>query len=246
MNPPEKRRGGSGSAHVLRAGSHTHHPSRSKEKDTATIPTPPPRAAVPEDPSDPSPRKDKPRELKEKDQDKSPARTKRRDSVREKDERIAHLEREMATMEREFHTQLDILSEKESETATFWHARHSTLNQTFLRADTELRLLRTEAEEMRRERDAVRAQARERDEELRQLRLARDEEIRSLKGQVRGLKEFVSVSTRNDGQTSDEVFGDGMARLGNGLQNWVIVHFRKAKMGKFFAGLYPGYGADRK
>ena len=45
---------------------------------------------------------------------------------------------------------------------------------------------------------------------------------------------LVSTSTRTDGvsATSDEVFGDGMARLGNGLQNWVIVNFRKVKLGK--------------
>lgn len=55
---------------------------------------------------------------------------------------------------------------------------------------------------------------------------------------MRGLKEWVSTSTRTDGQTSDEVFGDGMARLGNGLQNWVIVNFRKAKMGEFLLFIF--------
>lgn len=62
----------------------------------------------------------------------------------------------------------------------------------------------------------------------------RDEEITALRAQVRGLKEWVSVSTRPDGQaqTSDEVFGEGMARLANGLQNWVLVNFRRAKIGE--------------
>lgn len=63
---------------------------------------------------------------------------------------------------------------------------------------------------------------------------AREEEARSLRAQVRGLKEWVSTSTRalggSDGRTSDEVFGEGMARLGNGLQNWVIMNFRRAKV----------------
>ena len=35
----------------------------------------------------------------------------------------------------------------------------------------------------------------------------------------------------SDSSTSDEVFGDGMARLGNGLQNWVTVNFRRARLG---------------
>jgi hypothetical protein len=62
----------------------------------------------------------------------------------------------------------------------------------------------------------------------------KDGEIARLQAQVRGLKEWVSVSTRADGQaqTSDEVFGEGMARLGNGLQNWVLVNFRRARVGK--------------
>lgn len=69
-----------------------------------------------------------------------------------------------------------------------------------------------------------------RDQEI----VRRDQEIRELRGQVRGLKEWVSNSTRSDGeaQTSDEVFGEGMAKLGNGLQNWVLVNFRRSKIGE--------------
>ncbi|KAJ6783180.1 hypothetical protein PWT90_10048 [Aphanocladium album] len=146
--------------------------------------------------------------------------------VKQKDERIAYLEHEMDTMEREFQHQLDKLSANESETATFWQSRHSALNQQYLRTDTELRLLRTELDV----REAEREELRHGWEVLRRELKERDEEIRGLRAQVRGLKEFVSTSTRADGQTSDEVFGDGMARLGNGLQNWVISHFRKAKL----------------
>ncbi|KJZ78814.1 hypothetical protein HIM_01587 [Hirsutella minnesotensis 3608] len=62
--------------------------------------------------------------------------------------------------------------------------------------------------------------------ELRQ----RDDETRRQRLQIRGLKDWVSTSTRSDGQTSDEVFADSLARLANGLQNWVIVHFRRAKL----------------
>lgn len=151
------------------------------------------------------------------------------ESMKEKDLRIAHLERELAVMETEFQRELDKLSQNESETASFWQAKHSALNQQFLRTDTELRLLKdemrardTEAEELTRGwRDATRAEI-----------AARNDEIRDLRAQVRGLKEWVSSSTRADGtaNTSDEVFGEGMARLGNGLQNWVIMNFRRAKL----------------
>ncbi|EGR46010.1 uncharacterized protein TRIREDRAFT_80771 [Trichoderma reesei QM6a] len=146
--------------------------------------------------------------------------------LREKDERIAYLEKEMAIMEREFHQELDKLSQAESETATFWQGKHSALNQQFLRTDTELRLLRAEVDV----REAEREELRQGVEVLRRELQDRDDEIRRLRGQVRGLKDFVSTSTRTDDQTSDEVFGDGMTKLGNGLQNWVITNFRKAKL----------------
>ncbi|KAG8419338.1 hypothetical protein J3458_004213 [Metarhizium acridum] len=149
--------------------------------------------------------------------------------VREKDDRIAYLEREMDIMEREFQRELDKLSQNESETATFWQAKHSALNQQYLRTDTELRLLRAEVDV----REAEREELRQGWEVLRRELKERDDEMRGLRSQIRGLKEFVSTSTRTDGQTSDEVFGDGMARLGNGLQNWVITNFRRTKLVDF-------------
>ncbi|KAL7921545.1 hypothetical protein ACQKWADRAFT_295334 [Trichoderma austrokoningii] len=147
-------------------------------------------------------------------------------SDREKDERISYLETEMGIMEREFHQELDRLSQTESETATFWQGKHSALNQQYLRTDTELRLLRAEVDV----RDAERDELRQTVDVMRRELLEKDGEIARLRGQVRGLKDFVSTSTRTDDQTSDEVFGDGMTKLGNGLQNWVITNFRKAKL----------------
>ncbi|KAM0454982.1 hypothetical protein ACHAPV_008123 [Trichoderma viride] len=146
--------------------------------------------------------------------------------LREKDERITYLENEMGIMEREFHQELDRLSQTESETATFWQGKHSALNQQYLRTDTELRLLRAEVDV----REAEREELRQGVEVLRRELQEKDDESRRLRGQVRGLKDFVSTSTRTDDQTSDEVFGDGMTKLGNGLQNWVITNFRKAKL----------------
>ena len=149
--------------------------------------------------------------------------------VKEKDLRIAVLERELGVMETEFQRELDKLSQNESETASFWQAKHSALNQQFLRTDTELRLLRAELDVREAEREELRSGWETMKREVRE----RDDEIRDLKAQVRGLKEWVSTSTKADSSTSDEVFGDGMARLGNGLQNWIIVNFRRAKLGLF-------------
>lgn len=147
--------------------------------------------------------------------------------LKEKDDKIAMLERELGVMEGEFARELDRLSQNESETATFWQSRHSALNQQFLRADTELRLLRAEVEVRREEREELRDGW----VELRREVKERDDEIADLRAQARGLKEWVSMSTRSDAQVADEVFGDAMAKLGNGLQNWVIVNFRRSKLG---------------
>ncbi|KAG6006033.1 hypothetical protein E4U21_007459 [Claviceps maximensis] len=149
--------------------------------------------------------------------------------LRDKDERIAALEGEMAAMRQEFSRELHELRQNESETATFWQAKHSALNQQFLRTDTELRVLRSEAEG----REAERRELRQGWDALRREVKERDDEISLLRSQVRDMKKFLSTSTRADGQTTDEVFGDGMAKLGNGLQNWVITHFRRAKFVDF-------------
>ncbi|KOS18798.1 hypothetical protein ESCO_001019 [Escovopsis weberi] len=149
-----------------------------------------------------------------------------REREREKDGRIAFLEKEMDAMERDFRQELDRLSQSEAQTAVFWQSKHSLLNQQFLRTDTELRLLRGEADAHAAEREELRQGV----DILRRDLRERDDEIRRLRAQVRGLKDFVSTSTRTDDQTSDEVFGDGMTRLGNGLQNWVITNYRRAKI----------------
>lgn len=154
--------------------------------------------------------------------------------LKEKDEKIAELERELAIMEAEFTRELDRLSQNESETASFWQKKHSALNQQYLRTDTELRLLQSEVDV----REAERQELREGWEVLRRELRNRDEEILSLKGHLNGMKQWVSASTRTDQQTSDEEFVDSMVKLGNSLQNWVIMHFRKTKLGKTWRGWF--------
>jgi hypothetical protein len=165
-----------------------------------------------------------------------------------KDKKIAALEKELATMEDEFERELTQLSHKltnESETAIFWQQKHSSLNQTFLKTDTELRLLRQEVsgiEQVKESRDRdiktrISSLMLDRDafreaynEAMGELRVKEDM-IKSLQGQVRGLKSFVSTSSKMDEQVTDEAFGERMQRLGNGLQNWVITNFRRVKIG---------------
>ncbi|KAG9246751.1 hypothetical protein BJ878DRAFT_416245 [Calycina marina] len=164
-----------------------------------------------------------------------------------KDERIAYLEKELATMEDEFQRELTQLSHKstnESETAVFWQQKHSALNQTFLKADTDLRLLRqdlysfqqdsdkrdcdikTRISSLMLDRDAFREAYSEACADIK----AKDDLIKMLQGQVWGLKSFVSTSSKMDEQIADEAFGEQMQRLGNSTQNWVITNFRKAKL----------------
>ncbi|CAP70653.1 uncharacterized protein PODANS_3_7180 [Podospora anserina S mat+] len=72
---------------------------------------------------------------------------------------------------------------------------------------------------------------------LRQVKTDHRQELAQLQDQIRGLKEFVSKSgnggagINGSGQTtSDEVFEEGMGKLGNGLQNWVLVYWRRSKI----------------
>jgi len=65
-----------------------------------------------------------------------------------------------------------------------------------------------------------------------QLR-ARDDEITAQRAQIRGLKEWVSSSTRAGGQVGDGEFADAFGRVANALQNWVVVNFRRVRIGVF-------------
>ncbi|KAI9644191.1 hypothetical protein NHQ30_007545 [Ciborinia camelliae] len=119
---------------------------------------------------------------------------------------------------------------------------HTTLHNTYLAADTQLRILRSthancpssgevqsRIEALMLERDAFREAYNEAMGEMRE----KDEEIIALRGQVRGLKEWVSSSGRGGvggEQVTDEVVGERMQWIGNALQNWVISNFRRARI----------------
>ncbi|KAI1132144.1 hypothetical protein F5Y10DRAFT_274968 [Nemania abortiva] len=139
-------------------------------------------------------------------------------------DKIVELKRELAANEAEFTRALDRLSQNESETASYWQTRYSSLNQQFLRVDAELRVLRTEVDV----REAEKTELREEWELLQTELNERDSEIRSLRSQISGLKQWVSTNTKKSDQTSDEEFGEAAATLRNSLQNWAVSHFRKA------------------
>ncbi|KAK4155102.1 hypothetical protein C8A00DRAFT_13860 [Chaetomidium leptoderma] len=182
-------------------------------------------------------------------------------ALREKDVRIASLERELALMESEFHRELDKLSSAESDTAAFWQGKCAALERQVVCLQQQQQQQQTTTtatvgvgynghhQDWEGE-DGEQEDGEEQEEEgIEELRVVlgrardalerKDREVADLTAQVRGLKEWVSVSTRADGQaqTSDEVFGEGMARLGNGLQNWVLVNFRRTRVGE---GCWPG------
>ncbi|KAK3343723.1 hypothetical protein B0T25DRAFT_572723 [Lasiosphaeria hispida] len=152
------------------------------------------------------------------------------EALKEKDERILELERELEVMENAFNEFMDQQSHKES--SSYWESSYNRLKMEYADVEGELNRLQARLEERN---DQIRAG----DDDLRALREAtrrelrvRDEEARDLKRQIHDLKKWVSESTRSDGQAqiSDELFGGEMARLGNGLQNWVLVNLRKAKI----------------
>ncbi|KAG9229944.1 hypothetical protein BJ875DRAFT_386250 [Amylocarpus encephaloides] len=154
-------------------------------------------------------------------------------------------------MASEFERELTQLSHKvtnERESSQFWQQKHTTLHQTYLQTDTSLRVLRSELANIQSfqavnlekdrevksklanvmiDRDAFREAYNEAMGELRE----KEEEVEMLRGQVRGLKSWVSKGGRGgEEQVSDEGVGEGWGKLGNSLQNWVIVNFRRAKV----------------
>ncbi|KAK0639269.1 hypothetical protein B0T16DRAFT_338127 [Cercophora newfieldiana] len=221
MTPSEKRRvpvGGSGNSpsRTGRTSTSNSNPSSSPRGPAAAGLAPPPRAAL-SGTSSPTPDDRRNRAPSPSSASASDASTVAAAIgaavLREKDTRIAELERELLIMEREFTRELDKLSKAESERSTFWQAKYAALSEAAGQAERELARMREEGgwEE------AVRA---------------RDEEIRDLRRQIHGLKEWVSTSTRSDGrgQVADEELGYMMKRLGNELQNWVLVNLRRVRI----------------
>lgn len=58
----------------------------------------------------------------------------------------------------------------------------------------------------------------------------RDTEVETLRTQVRGLKTWVSTSSRSEGQVTDEVLRTAISDLAAGLQNWVLKNYRRSKL----------------
>ncbi|KAG5959556.1 hypothetical protein E4U58_004940 [Claviceps cyperi] len=137
-----------------------------------------------------------------------------------KDKHITSLHQELSLLERTL-AQL-------TQTASFWQSKHRTLHQQFLHTDTQLRVLTAEAATQ-----TAQVMALQQDRgQLRREAVERDAEMGRLREQVRDMKTFVSRSTRTEGQVSDGVFGEGMGRLGMGVQGWVVRYFRRGRLGE--------------
>ncbi|KAK9417516.1 hypothetical protein SUNI508_08667 [Seiridium unicorne] len=225
----DKRRGASSNSHAIR--------STASSRSSSSIIAPPPRAQLGNSSSASSsagPDNDDAGSIREREGSirEREGGSKEKDSastaalLKEKDEKIAELKRGLVEIEAEFARQVERLSQNESETAAFWQSKHSALNQQFLRTDTELRLLRAEIDV----REGEREELKEGWDFLKREIKTRDDEIRRLRADLMGLKKWLSTSTRTDEQESDDLFAGDMARLGNGLQEWAIQHFRRTKI----------------
>jgi activating signal cointegrator complex subunit 1 len=153
--------------------------------------------------------------------------------LQEKDDRLAELELALREERRKTPDQGGPLYWQRNGVATNTENMHNQrvrmLELQQQQTETELRVSRLEEDarpakltEMRAALDAARRDV-----------AMRDVEIRELKDQVQGLKTWVSSSTRssNQEQTSDAAFRASMTRLGNELQNWILVNFRRCKIG---------------
>ncbi|KAG6274318.1 hypothetical protein E4U47_001546 [Claviceps purpurea] len=136
-----------------------------------------------------------------------------------KDKHITSLHQELSLLKQT----LTHLTQTTSQTASFWQTKHRTLHQQFLHTDTQLRVLTAEAATQTTQITALQQDR----NQLRREAVERDAEMDRLRGQVRDMKTFVSMSTRTEGQVSDGVFGEGMGRLGMGVQGWVVRYFRR-------------------
>lgn len=156
--------------------------------------------------------------------------------LREKDTRIAALERELQIMEEEFTRELEKYSLRESERSTFWQARYESVRGEVEALRGELRRVRQREEEgrdggERREVEVAAGRGEGKGEGMERVVRERDQEIRDLKRQIRGLKEWVSTSTRHGvASVADEELGIRMRKLGNELQEWVLINLRRARI----------------
>ena len=124
----------------------------------------------------------------------------------------------------------------------FWKERHEDVNEKYLRAESEVRVLRVNLAD----REVMwRRQLERRNEQLLLERdrcqesyhaaqktiHEREEEISELRHHALGLKRNISAWTKLEGQVSDDVFVERMKALGHDLQNWTINNFRRATLG---------------
>ncbi|KAI1430668.1 hypothetical protein GGR50DRAFT_168818 [Xylaria sp. CBS 124048] len=139
-------------------------------------------------------------------------------------DRIAGLNGELAALEAESNRTVDRLFQNEIRTASYWESKYSALKQEYIKKTVELEefgngldIIEEENAQWRGEYDSMRRALED-----------RDSEIRSLRSQIAGLKQWVSTNTKKSDQTSDEEISETVMKLRNSLLNWVLSHFRKS------------------
>ena len=135
---------------------------------------------------------------------------------------------------------------------TFWQGKHGEIQDKYLKAESEARVLRANMFE----RDHLRKNEWERKHEhllaerdrcqdgyhaIQKTLREREDEIQQLRHHILGLKRNISTWTKVEGQVSDDVFTERIRTLGHDLQNWTINNFRRAKKGMLASAICQPY-----
>ncbi len=138
---------------------------------------------------------------------------------------------------------------------TFWQDKHEEFQEKYLRAESEVRILRANMierdsmwkrewerknEHILLERDRCQDGYHSAQKALRE----REEEVQELRRHILGLKHNISTWTKIEGQVSDDVFTERIRSLGHDLQNWTINHFRRAKKSTIVPGVLALFKTD--
>lgn len=168
----------------------------------------------------------------------------------DKDAIIARLSTSNAQLEADFVTELSHLSIKLAETAEELQSlqeTHKDLQDSWENLSCDFENYRDQnfqlKEEMRRREDQEREDKtritsllieretlRGRYEGARATAQDASAEVQALRTQVRGLKTWVSSSTRSEGQVTDSDLRTSVSDLAAGLQNWVLKNYRRSKL----------------
>ncbi|KAI9793030.1 MAG: hypothetical protein M1833_000851 [Piccolia ochrophora] len=162
----------------------------------------------------------------------------------EQDKAIEQLQSALTVMKQEHESTMahfkSALAE-ESKSKAFWAHKHEEVHREYMKTESEKRMLQAKMTERdaqwkreweRKNEHLLRdlSDRREEADASRKLAWGHEQEAQELRRQVLDLKHSISLSTRMEGQITDDVFRERMRTLGHDLQNWTINNFRRAKL----------------